>query len=143
MRKITLETRGINLSRVTIKPFLCRYGRVDFRTERKMDRSSTRSPVTWQAVASWYIMCNVLKDWEEEKKKPKLDVAKLRYLLVFLLLSCRHIYIYFMLKQGILCSKNRWVLDIITKFFICFQGKSFVLPAQNNYQVFTPLSTTQ
>lgn len=69
-----------------------------------MDRSSTRSPVTWQAVASWYIMCNVLKDWEKEKKKPKLYVAKLRYLLIFLFLYCRSIYVYFMLKQGILCS---------------------------------------
>lgn len=39
--------------------------------------------------------------------------------------------------------KKYKVLDIITKFLICFPGKRFVLPAQNNYQVFTPLSTTQ
>lgn len=50
------------------KPFLWRYGRVDFRTERNIDRSSTKSPVTWQAVASWYIMCSVLKDYKWFRK---------------------------------------------------------------------------
>lgn len=50
------------------KPFLWRYGRVDFNTERNIDRSSTKSPVTWQAVASWYIMCSVLKDYKWFKR---------------------------------------------------------------------------
>lgn len=40
----------------------CKYGRVALSTDRKMESSSTRSPVTWHAVASWYIMCSVLKD---------------------------------------------------------------------------------
>lgn len=61
-KKTKQKKRGI------AKPFLWRYGRVDFNTERNIDRSSTKSPVTWQAVASWYIMCSVLNDYKWFKK---------------------------------------------------------------------------
>lgn len=128
MRKINLETRGIILSRGIIIPFLCRYGRVDFRTERKMDRSSTRSPVTWQAVASWYIMCNVLKDWEEEKKvKTLFCQTKVLVSIPLFILQMHLCLIYDQTRYFIL--KKYKVLGIIIKFLIYFQGKSFVLLA--------------
>ena len=55
-------------------PLRCRYGRVALRTDRKMESSSTRSPVTWHAVASWYIMCSVLKDCRGQKHRAALQL---------------------------------------------------------------------
>ncbi|KAF3852697.1 hypothetical protein F7725_006052 [Dissostichus mawsoni] len=39
-----------------------------FEQERKMESSSTRSPVTWQAVASWYIMCRDQSSVEDDQQ---------------------------------------------------------------------------
>lgn len=64
LRNLCLISRCCN--KEAVWPLRCRYGREALRTDRKMESSSTKSPVTWHAVASWYIMCRVLKDWRRQ-----------------------------------------------------------------------------